>query len=93
MSSRDLLKKNNDAQYTQRYNRLFYMHAASLLPLVVFLLITWNSTGSFVPSAVYFSGFTYLLVLVCLRVQWRREVLFAMRREGLVDMSYQPPKF
>ncbi|MFT4768335.1 MAG: hypothetical protein ACI8RN_001470 [Glaciecola sp.] len=91
MSPPELIKKANDAEYSRRYNGLFFMHALSLLPLVVFVLVLWMETGHLRGSAAYLSGVSYLITLTCLRALWRRDVLLGMRREGMVDKSYGPP--
>ncbi|WOJ94465.1 hypothetical protein R0135_04710 [Congregibacter variabilis] len=91
MNHPDWIKKTNDAEYMRRYNRLFFMHALSLLPLFVFVLVLWLEGGDVKPSAVYLSGASYLLGLLLLRGLWRRDVLSGMRREGMIDRGYRPP--
>lgn len=93
MNHPDLIKKTNNEEYTRRYNRLFFMHALSLLPMLVFVLILWLEGGDVEASAVYLSGASYLLVLMSLRNLWRRDVLSGMRREGMIDVAYRPPVF
>ena len=86
-----LTKKRQDAEYVRRYNRLFFFHALSLLPLLVFVTVTFMRSGQLVWMAVYVSGGTYLALLLVLRFLWRREVLTGMREEGAIDSDYQPP--
>lgn len=93
VSSPAVIKKINDAEYTRRYNRLFFMHVLSLLPLLVFAVAIWMKTGGLVWSVAYYAGGSYLLILMCLRVIWRREVLGGMRRENMIDESYRPPRW
>ncbi|WP_439107496.1 hypothetical protein [Congregibacter sp.] len=84
-------KRNHDAEYTRRYNRRFFMHALSLLPLVVFMAVTYFRSGELIWTAVYVSGFVYLAVLLWLRGLWRRDVTAGMRREGMIGTDYRPP--
>ena len=88
-----LIKKNHDAEYTRRYNRFFLWHALGLLPLLVFVAVTWTETESLVWPAVYLSGGSYLCVLLALRFLWRRDIVATMRREGSIDADYRPPLF
>ncbi|WP_439101231.1 hypothetical protein [Congregibacter sp.] len=87
----ELSKKRQDAEYVRRYDRLFFFHALSLLPLLVFVAVTFMSSGQLVWMAVYASGVTYLVLLAVLRFLWRREVLKGMREEGAIDSDYKPP--
>lgn len=93
MNHAQLTKKAHDAEYTRRYNRLFFMHALSLLPLMVFVLVIWVERRDLEASAIYLCGLSYLLVLSGLRVLWRRDVVLGMRREGIIDAAYVPPVF
>lgn len=93
MNHPDLIRKANNQEYTRRYNRLFFMHALSMLPMLVFVLTVWLESGGVEAPAIYLSGASYLLVLMCLRNLWRRDVLLGMQREGMTDVAYRPPIF
>lgn len=91
MINPELSKKRQDAEYSRRYDRLFFFHALSLLPLLVFVTVTFGTSGQLVWTAVYASGATYLALLLLLRFLWRREVLRSMREDGAIDGDYKPP--
>lgn len=91
MTNPALAKKSQDAEYTRRYNRMFFLHALSLLPFAVFVTVTLMESNTLVWSAAYISGACYIAVLLLLRMLWRREITGALRREGVVDGEYRPP--
>jgi len=93
MKNDALAKKTLDAEYTRRYNRMFFNHALGLLPFAVFVAVTLVQSQALVWPAAYLSGVCYIAVLLCLRILWRRDVTAALRRENLADADYRPPRW
>lgn len=91
MKNDALTKKSQDAEYTRRYNRMFFQHALGLLPFAVFVTVTLMASDTLVWSAAYTSGVCYIAVLLILRVLWRREIVGALRSEGVIGAEYRPP--
>ena len=86
-----LTKKYWDIEFARRYNRMFFVHATGLLPLFVFVAVTFSRCQTLVWTAVYASAITYVVTLLALRFLWRREVLASMHSEGVVTSDYRPP--
>ena len=64
-----------------------------LLPLVVYIGVSYWELRYFPPLAVTFTAATYALVNIVLVWLARRAALRSLRREGLADDSYRPPEF
>ncbi|MFK8042908.1 hypothetical protein [Congregibacter sp.] len=93
MTSAALIKRSLDAEFIRRYNQLFFAHATGLLPLFVFVAVTFLKCQALVWTAAYASGLTYVLTLLGLRFLWRRAILTSMLKEGVLTSDYRPPAF
>lgn len=86
-------KKLGDAEYSRRYNRFFLSHLLVLLPLVVFAAVILVELGYVPWRAIGAAAGCCALVFAFLHGLARREVIAAMRREGLLEGDYEPPVF
>lgn len=86
-----LQKKLEDNAFEQRFNARFVEHFLMLLPLLVYITIDYRASGALTLSAVAGAAASYLLLSGVFYYRARREVLRALRREGVVDADYQPP--
>jgi hypothetical protein len=86
-------KKASDAEYSRRYNRFFLSHLLVLLPLVVFALMLLVELRYLPWRAIGAAAGCCALVFAFLHGRARREVIAAMRREGLLEEDYEPPTF
>jgi hypothetical protein len=87
----DLQKTLRDMEYENRFNRGYAQHLLMLLPLLVYAAVSYVELGVISAPAVTLSACSYLLVIAVIYRQVRKRTLDSMRREGVVDDTYQPP--
>lgn len=88
-----LEKKFNDWEYERRFNRMFLVQLLALLPVFPFAWVVWLEYGSIPLPAVGCAALTSAAIVLVLNRISRRDTIAAMRREGLIDEDYSPPRF